>query len=120
MDSICFCKISKLNKAISLLEQSLTEMYGLTLNEAIAMCSLRNSRLSAGELAEATGIKSSHLSKVLRSIECKGLLTREFGSDDRRMIYFSLTGKGNKMIEAIMREGPKVPEILQCFLKCYD
>lgn len=116
MDSKCFCRINELNKAISQLENNLTEQYNLSFNEAMVMCSLSAGRRSAGEIAEETGIKSSHLSKVLRSIEGKSLLTREFGEEDKRVIYFALTSEGTKRLENLKSKGPEMPELLRSFM----
>ena len=67
------------------------EIYGISLNEAMVMCSIGSRKVAAGEISQITGFKSSHLSKVLRSIEDKGFLIRDFGDKDKRQIYFSLT-----------------------------
>ena len=116
MDSKCFCRISELNKAVLQLEKGLIEMYGLTLNEAMVMCCIGEGRHSAGEIAEDTGIKPSHLSKVLRSIEGKRLLTREFGDKDKRVIYFALTAEGGLKLGRLKKEGPDIPDLLLGFL----
>ena len=59
------------------------------LDEAMVMCSIGSRKVAAGEISQITGFKSSHLSKVLRSIEDKGFLIRDFGDKDKRQIYFS-------------------------------
>ena len=116
MEPSCFCRINELGRAIAALEHSLLEISDLTLNEAMVLCCLSGGRRSAGELAVDTGIKASHLSKLLRSIEDKGLLTRAFGSTDKRVIYFDLTLAGAAAITALKTNGPEVPALLKPFL----
>lgn len=108
----------ELNKALAALEESLVEMYGLSLNEAMVMCSMCGGKLSAGEISQATGLRASHLSKVLRSIEDKGFLIREFCDRDRRKVCFSLTEDALRRMDRLRREGLPVPELLRDFFAC--
>lgn len=116
MEPACFCRINELGRAIAALEHNLIEISGLTLNEAMVLCCLAGGRRSAGELADDTGIKASHLSKLLRSLEAKGFLSRAFGTADKRVIYFDLTQRGAHTIATLKTNGPEVPALLQPFL----
>ena len=108
----------ELYKAITELEDSLMEIYGISLNEAMVMCSIGSRKVAAGEISQITGFKSSHLSKVLRSIEDKGFLIRDFGDKDKRQIYFSLTTEAMQCMEILKCEGLPVPELLSEFFAC--
>ena len=114
----CICKMRELYKAITELEDSLMEIYGISLNEAMVMCSIGSRKVAAGEISQITGFKSSHLSKVLRSIEDKGFLIRDFGDKDKRQIYFSLTTEAMQCMEKLKCEGLPVPELLTDFFVC--
>src|SRR3712207_7677516 len=64
----------------------------LCLNEGMLLCSLSKvDRLSSGEIAETLGLTNSNASKVIRSVEDKGLVERVMGVVDKRQMYFSLT-----------------------------
>ena len=111
----CICKMRELCKAISCLEDSLMTAYGVSLNEAMVLCCISGERATAGYISQATGIKSSHLSKVLRSVEEKDIITRAFGDKDKRQVYFTLTQEAAELINSIKRVGIPIPELLKPF-----
>ena len=113
----CICKMRELYLAISRLENGLVEKYGVSLNEAIVMCCIGSDKVAAGDISQATGIKSSNLSKVLRSIEKKGLITRSFGDNDKRQIYFTLTPEAIGRLEVLKCDGIPIPDMLKSFFK---
>lgn len=98
-----------LMKALSDLETQLITTYGITLNEAMVLCSVGNNTVSAGDITSSTGMTPSHASKTIRSVESKDLLTRKLGEHDKRQMYFVLTGKGKKCLEEIKEKGVEVP-----------
>ena len=83
-----------LMKALTDLENQLIATYGITLNEAMVLCSVGNDTVSAGDIITCTGMTPSHASKTIRSVEDKGLLSRKLGKQDKRQMYFVLTRKG--------------------------
>ena len=103
--------------AISELENSLEERYGVSLNEAMVMCCIGSDKVAAGDISKATGIRSSNLSKVLRSIEEKGLITRAFGDNDKRQIYFTLTTEAIDRLHALKCDGVRIPDMLKSFFE---
>ncbi|MCF0203448.1 MAG: winged helix DNA-binding protein [Bacteroidaceae bacterium] len=113
----CICQMRELCKAISELEDSLVDIYGITLNEAMVMCCIGSENIAAGDISQAIGMKSSHLSKVLRSIEEKGLITRAFGDKDKRQIYFSLTPEATSRLCTLKCDGIPIPDMLKTFFK---
>ena len=60
-----------LMKALSDLENQLITTYGITLNEAMVLCSVGNDTVSAGDITTSTGMTPSHASKTIRSVESK-------------------------------------------------
>ena len=64
----------ELFKALSELETRLMEQYGVSLNEAMALCCIGGDTLTASVISENTGLSASHTSKVIRSIEEKELI----------------------------------------------
>lgn len=108
------CKIRDLQRAVNRFETDFERTHGLCLNEGMALCSLSGAgKLSSGELGELLGLSPSNTSKVLRSVEQKGLVVRELGTEDKRQMYFSLTEKGSERLAAIKCEEIGIPELLE-------
>ena len=83
----------ELFKALSELETRLMEQYGVSLNEAMALCCIGGDTLMASVISEKTGLSASHTSKVIRSIEEKELIVRNLGDKDKRQMHFTLSTK---------------------------
>lgn len=98
--------------ALSDLESGLMEAYGLSLNEAMVLCSIGNETVSAGKVIERTGLSASHASKVLGAVEKKGFLTRGLGEQDKRQMYFTLTDEAKDVLNRIKTNGVEVPDVL--------
>ncbi|MCF0189510.1 MAG: MarR family transcriptional regulator, partial [Bacteroidaceae bacterium] len=105
----CICRMRDLCLSLTELEDSLLQLYGTTLNEAMVLCCIGTSPLPAGDIARHTGIRSSHLSKVLRSLEQKALVTRAFGDKDKRQIYFSLTTEALHRLNTLKTDTLPIP-----------
>lgn len=108
----CICRMRELFKALSDLEADLIANYQVTLNEAMALCSVGQETVTASVIVERTGMTPSHASKVLRSIEAKELVIRSLGEQDKRQMYFVLSEKGRNCLEDIKRKGVRVPDLL--------
>ena len=91
----------ELFKALSELETRLMEQYGVSLNEAMALCCIGGDTLTASVISENTGLSASHTSKVIRSIEEKELIVRNLGDKDKRQMHFTLSDKGHECLEAL-------------------
>ena len=59
--------------AMTELESQLQQLYGVSLNEAMLLCCIGEETLTASVISEHTGLAPSNTSKVLRSIEKKGV-----------------------------------------------
>ena len=92
-----------LYRSLALLETRLSETYGLSLNEAMVV--------------ERTGLTASHASKMIRSVEEKGLLVRTLGEKDKRQMYFALTDKAKEKLEDIRKHGIEIPDLLLPFFQ---
>ena len=111
------CVMKELFQALTVLENRLIDNYGVTLNEAMVLCSVGSETVSAGTIAECTGLAPSHLSKVIRSAEKKELLIRTMGSKDKRQMYFSLTSKAEECLNQIREQGLEIPQMLQALFE---
>ncbi len=90
----CLNKIKEVFRKVSEFEQALNRDYGVTLNEAMVICSLVDGLKSAGEISACTEISKTRTSRVLLSLEKKGIVIRSFCDDDKRKMMFMLTDKG--------------------------
>ena len=111
------CKIRELNKAVTAFETRFEEAFHVGLNEGMLLCTLSNlGQLSSGEIADHLGLRTSNTSKVIRSVELKGLVKRVVGKEDKRQMYFSLTPEGAEALKRIKCDVVEVPDILQQML----
>ena len=108
------CKIRDVYRAIAEFEVQFTQMYDLSLNEGMLLCTLLNTpKLPSSEIAEALGLSASNTSKVIRSVEGKKLITRLIGKEDKRQMRFSLTTEGKNRISDIKNATFELSELLQ-------
>lgn len=108
------CKIRDIYRAVSIFEAEMEHIHNLCLNEGMLLCVLSKSdNLSSGELAETLGLTTSNASKVIRSVEEKGLIHRVLGKNDKRQMYFSLTKKGKEALINIKCDKMDMPAILR-------
>lgn len=96
------CRIRDVYRLINDFETDFSKIFGLNLNEAMLLCSLRKyNHCSSGEIAIMLGLSQSNASKVIASAEKKGLLERSSGSEDKRQMFFQLTDDGKEAIDKI-------------------
>ena len=69
----------ELMMALSDFENKLIDIHGVSLNEAMVLCSVGNECITASVIAERTGLRPSHASKVIGALEERGYLMRELG-----------------------------------------
>ena len=111
------CKIRELNKAVTAFETRFEEAFHVGLNEGMLLCTLSNlGQLSSGEIADHLGLRTSNTSKVIRSVELKGLVKRVVGKEDKRQMYFSLTAEGKKILKEMECCNIEIPELLRSVL----
>lgn len=110
------CLIRNVYLSVNKFEGLFEKEHGIGLNEAMVLCSLFDGKLSSGELANLLGLTNSNTSKVIRSVEKKGLINRVMGKKDKRQMYFSLTAKGKDRLESIKCKTVSVPDLLTQFI----
>ncbi len=107
------CKIRDIQRSVIAFEQQFEKRYGISLNEGMILCSLvKSERLSSGELGELLGLTASNISKVIASVEKKGLIERFMCKEDKRQMHFSLTSQGVQLISSIKCDEIQIPELL--------
>lgn len=107
------CKIRDIYRSIAEFETRFEQAHQLCLNEGMLLCSLKSGRLTSGEMATQLGLTASNTSKVIRSVETKGLIERVTGRNDKRQMYFSLTKAGKKRLAEIQCDKTEIPDILK-------
>ncbi|WP_294598067.1 MULTISPECIES: winged helix DNA-binding protein [Bacteroidaceae] len=116
----CICVMRELLKALSELENQLITTYGISLNEAMVLCSIGSETVAAGTIVERTGMTPSHASKTISLIEKKEMVTRDLGKQDKRQMYFTLTDKAKACLEEIKQQGVDIPQLLQPLFDNYS
>lgn len=112
MESLC--RIRDLYRSIVEFEASFQTQHTLCLNEGMLLCTLQaRSQCSSGEIAEQLGLTPSNTSKVICSVERKGLVQRVLGEADKRQMYFSLTDLGEQKLREIHCDEIEIPAVLQ-------
>ena len=102
----------ELMRALSSLESDLERRHGITLNEAMVMCCIGSGSATATSISENIGLTPSNTSKLLRSMEGKGLLKRAMGEKDRRCMYFTLTQEGLNRLGVLKSDEIPVPDTI--------
>lgn len=106
------CKIRDLQKALESYEQSFDRINGLSLKEGMLLCCIAEAEYSATELASKIDLTCSNCSKVINSVEKKGLIQRVLGTNDKRNMFFSLTEAGKLQLETIKSNEIVIPAIM--------
>ncbi|MDR0294623.1 MAG: MarR family transcriptional regulator [Prevotellaceae bacterium] len=111
------CKIRDIQRAVAAFERLFEKNYGICLNEGMVLCLLyKASPLSSGKIGKLLGLSLSNTSKIIVSMEKKGLVKRVMGTNDKRQMYFLLTTEGEKLILSVRNDDIEVSELLKgCF-----
>ncbi|MEN6619001.1 MAG: winged helix DNA-binding protein [Rikenellaceae bacterium] len=111
------CAIRDICRSISEYEYQFYNRHSLCLNEGMVLCSLKDGRLSSGEIASQLHLTCSNTSKLLRAVEEKGLIERDLGDKDKRQMYFTLSKEGIKSLKSIEMDDIDLPEPLALLIK---
>lgn len=108
------CKIRDVNMAISAYEKDLISKTGLSLNEGMLLCCIEmHGKITSTNIAESLDLTCSNTSKIIKSVESKGLIERSFGCKDKRVMEFKLTAKGIKVLDRINDGGVVDDDIIE-------
>lgn len=111
------CKLKDIFKAIHEFEASFLAQFGITLNEGIILCMLGDGPMKVGDICADCSLSSTRLSKVLRSMEQKGYITRRLGEEDRRTVYVELSPMGIEKRSTMSPDKVCIPESLALLLE---
>jgi len=97
------CKLKDIYKALYIFEKDFAETNGITINEGVILCCLKDGKpKSANELCNFVGLSNSRVSRVINSVEAKGYIKREVGLTDKRQMIFTLTESGKAKINEML------------------
>lgn len=103
------CDLKRMFREIYLFERILKKELGLSINEALSLCSLEKGSQNSNELAHDLGISLSRISRILNTLERKGLVRREIAAEDKRKVIFSLLPAGKKRLADLRRKKLQFP-----------
>ena len=115
----CICVMRDILSAMSELESNLIDQLGLTLNEAMTLCAIGEHSVAASVVAERTGMRASHCSKIISALERRKLVCRSIDKHDKRQINIILTRAGRESLNALKKYEIVVPEILSAVFENY-
>lgn len=107
------CALKGLLRAVSSLEESIRDAYGVTLTEALCLCSIGAGCTGAGPLGEELTLSASRLSRILTALERKGLVQRNRRSEDRRSWDVEATTEGKALLDRMRAGQIELPEELR-------
>jgi DNA-binding MarR family transcriptional regulator len=100
------CRIRDIYRSIATFEADFEGKYDICLNEGMLLCSLNGNKYSSSELAELLGLTNSNMSKVIKSVEQKGLVKRN-----------TLTDAGKAKLGTINCEDVEIPGLLKAVIE---
>jgi DNA-binding MarR family transcriptional regulator len=109
---IDLCSIRKIQTALKRFEDGLKAETGLSLNDALCLCSISKGIQEPGLLARELELSPSRLTRILDALEGRKLIVRELSNTDRRSLSVLLTKSGEKMVNTYKCSGIEIPEDL--------
>ncbi|MGK6321278.1 MarR family winged helix-turn-helix transcriptional regulator [Sphingomonas sp. DT-204] len=92
----------------SYVESKFDDELGLSFLQWVALKVVRDSAVTnAGELARELGITTGATTRMIDVLEMRGLMTRDRGTDDRRVVRLAITPEGRDIVEKL--HGQVVP-----------
>lgn len=107
------CSLRDIYRAIRTFEAKFSQKHGLCLNEGMLLCTLCSETYSSSEIALHLGLTNSNTSKIICSVEEKGLIERRLGKEDKRQMYFVLSAAGKKKLNEIKDADDEIRDVLQ-------
>lgn len=110
---IRFCDLIEEYRAINEFEQRFHSTSNLCVNEAILLCLLhKENSLSASEIVSQLFLPAPHVSKLIKSLEKKGYISRKIDKKDKRKMIFSLNKNGVEKIQQISAYGVQLASLV--------
>jgi len=118
MDEIC--KLKEIYKALYLFEKEFAEKNGITINEGMVLCCLKDGKpKAANDLCDFIGLSNSRVSRVINTIESKGYIIRQMGTNDKRQMIFTLSDMGKEKVQEMLKQGMDMSLLKERILKSF-
>ncbi|MGI6433076.1 MAG: MarR family transcriptional regulator [Sphaerochaetaceae bacterium] len=95
------CNLRKLIVELRQFEQMFKKEWNLSLNEAVVLCQTSQGMNEPTKLASQMEISPSRLSRILQTLQQRGLLNRSVIPLDRRGVIIELTSDGIAVVEQL-------------------
>lgn len=106
------CKLKDIYKALYNFEKGFADSNGITINEGMVLCCMKDGKpRSANELCSFVGLSNSRVSRIINTVEAKGLITRNMGASDKRQMIFTLTPLGRAKINDMLQKDMDFSEL---------
>jgi len=113
MESICALK--EVYKALYQFEKDFSGKYGLTINEAMLLCCLKDGKArTAGSVCEYIGLSLPRASKIVTTMEKKDYVRRSIAKDDRRKMLFKLSLQGKEKVVLMQQSNIDMVSLCEC------
>jgi len=109
---IDLCALRKIQTALRQYEDRLRDDTGLSLNEALCLCSINRGFQEPGIIAREMELSPSRLTRILDALEDHDLVERKIGDGDRRNISLNLTYAGRELLMKYRCSDIDIPEVL--------
>lgn len=73
---------------------TIASQHGFTQAAGYILINIHKEGTSVSQIANATGVKTTSLSRILNNLECLGFIYREVNEDDKRSVKVYLTALG--------------------------
>lgn len=97
---IDLCSVRKIQTALRRFEVQLKTTTGLTLNDALCLCSISKGIREPGALSRELELSPSRLTRILDALEGRGMIERKTSDEDRRNVTVELTPEGIRLIQS--------------------
>ncbi|MEM8783316.1 MAG: MarR family transcriptional regulator [Planctomycetota bacterium] len=95
------CRIHALSREVTAATARVLEPYGVTPTQALLLWALSHGRSRPSAIAEEMGVDPSNLSRVIRAMADRGLLTRQNDPHVRTRVHLRLTPAGRRLTKKI-------------------
>lgn len=94
-----FQSLRRIMRAVDLYSAKLASKYRITSPQLICLLTLRDDGpLTTSALAKLIHLSNSTVVGILDRLEKRGLIARERGREDRRLVLVSITGQGAELV----------------------
>ncbi len=115
------CKLKDVYKALYNFEKMFSEKNGITINEGMTLCCLKDGKPhTASEICDFIGLSHSRVSRVINAVESKGLIIRKIGAADKRQMIFTLSEEGKKKVKKMLKQEMNFSELGMQLSKLMD